>query len=141
MSYVQPPRVVVSHSAPCCSLFSPPLSSPGEASGGIFKALDAGSLLVVEGPPASPGADPSVVPLGPIYEVFGPVARPLYTVRLPVYFGPGVEVEDVEGGSASDWWEGPSSEVRSDERGVSDERSVARVLAALRRLARRFARR
>lgn len=53
------------------------------ATGSSSAPLDEGSLLVIriqgEEPPKS-----QLVPLGKVFEVFGPVSRPLYTVRLPL---------------------------------------------------------
>ena len=45
------------------------------------KALDEGSLLVLRLEGCE--TDQQVVPLGRIFEVFGPVSQPLYTIRLP----------------------------------------------------------
>jgi hypothetical protein len=50
---------------------------------GTFSApLDEGSLLVIRQTEATPGT-PNLIPLGRIFEVFGPVSQPLYTIRLP----------------------------------------------------------
>ena len=51
--------------------------------------LDEGSLLLIRGlPPSVDVSDdgnrpPNLIPLGRVFEVFGPVSRPLYTIRLP----------------------------------------------------------
>ena len=46
--------------------------------------LDEGSLLVFQMPSKeeSDAAQPKLVPIGKVFEVFGPVRRPLYTLRL-----------------------------------------------------------
>jgi rRNA processing protein Gar1 len=58
-------------------------SSPGLQQ----RALDEGSLLVIKKPDnADDDKDASTaswIPLGRIFEVFGPVSQPLYTIRLP----------------------------------------------------------
>jgi len=48
------------------------------------KPLDVGSLLVLK-KPCDDKNDPNAswIPLGRIFEVFGPVSQPLYTIRLP----------------------------------------------------------
>ncbi len=46
--------------------------------------LDEGSLLVVKNPNGDEdNAEAGWIPLGRIFEVFGPVSQPLYTIRLP----------------------------------------------------------
>lgn len=47
--------------------------------------LDEGSLLVirVENDEADDKQKSQLIPLGKVFEVFGPVSRPLYTIRLP----------------------------------------------------------
>lgn len=46
--------------------------------------LDEGSLLVIRVPSeGDEKANARLLPLGKVFEVFGPVSRPLYTVRLP----------------------------------------------------------
>jgi rRNA processing protein Gar1 len=46
--------------------------------------LDEGTLLVLRAvPDGTPSADEQLIPLGRIFEVFGPVSQPLYTIRLP----------------------------------------------------------
>jgi hypothetical protein len=53
------------------------------ATGSSADPLDEGSLLVIR----IQGEEPQksqLVPLGKVFEVFGPVSRPLYTVRLPL---------------------------------------------------------
>jgi hypothetical protein len=44
--------------------------------------VDEGSLLLMRGPTNDKNAKPSLIPLGRVFEVFGPVSRPLYTIRL-----------------------------------------------------------
>jgi rRNA processing protein Gar1 len=48
--------------------------------GASLSPLDEGSLLVLKDPSSS---NDSLIPLGNIFEVFGPVNQPLYTIRLP----------------------------------------------------------
>jgi hypothetical protein len=48
--------------------------------GASLSPLDEGSLLVLKDFSTS---NNSLIPLGNIFEVFGPVTRPLYTIRLP----------------------------------------------------------
>lgn len=54
---------------------------------GSNEPLDEGSLLVIsmegEGSTNEQLEQPSLVPVGRVFEVFGPLRRPLYTVRLP----------------------------------------------------------
>jgi hypothetical protein len=50
--------------------------------------LDEGTLLLLRSPPSEvvekeDKDDESYIPLGRIFEVFGPVSKPLYTIRLP----------------------------------------------------------
>lgn len=54
--------------------------------GSSASPLDEGNLLVLrpEQKQNSTGEIPKLIPLGRIFEVFGPVSRPLYTIRLPV---------------------------------------------------------
>jgi rRNA processing protein Gar1 len=58
-------------------------SSPGLQQ----RALDEGSLLVIKKPDNTDddkdASTASWIPLGRIFEVFGPVSQPLYTIRLP----------------------------------------------------------
>jgi rRNA processing protein Gar1 len=49
--------------------------------GASLSPLDEGSLLVLKDISAS--NNNSLIPLGNIFEVFGPVTQPLYTIRLP----------------------------------------------------------
>jgi rRNA processing protein Gar1 len=66
-------------------------SSPLDHSSSIQNShnarLDEGSLLVIRRPPSNndhtTGKKSSLIPLGRIFEVFGPVTQPLYTIRLP----------------------------------------------------------
>lgn len=53
--------------------------------GGIVAPLDEGSLLVLQlaTDPNSAQSNQTLIPLGRIFEVFGPVRKPLYTLRLP----------------------------------------------------------
>ena len=52
--------------------------------GSFSSPLDEGSLLVVRKTTAnSTDVASSLIPLGRIFEVFGPVTQPLYTIRLP----------------------------------------------------------
>ena len=46
--------------------------------------LDEGNLLVLRPEQKQNSTGPKLIPLGRIFEVFGPVSRPLYTIRLPV---------------------------------------------------------
>jgi hypothetical protein len=52
-------------------------SEPGK------EPLDEGTLLVLRSEPTEEEEKPSLFPLGKVFEVFGPIRRPLYTVRLP----------------------------------------------------------
>ena len=45
--------------------------------------LDEGSLLVIQIEADDENAKSQLVPLGKVFELFGPVSRPLYTIRLP----------------------------------------------------------
>ena len=45
--------------------------------------LDEGSLLLIRVNEGDGTANATLLPLGKVFEVFGPVSRPLYTIRLP----------------------------------------------------------
>lgn len=64
--------------------------------GSSASPLDEGNLLVLRPEPKqnSTGEIPKLIPLGRIFEVFGPVSRPLYTIRLPVPPSESKERED-----------------------------------------------
>lgn len=50
--------------------------------GNPLSPLDEGSFLVLKDTASNNNSNNSLIPLGKIFEVFGPVTRPLYTIRL-----------------------------------------------------------
>jgi rRNA processing protein Gar1 len=61
---------------------APPMNNNNDKGFEDVIPLDEGSLLLMRGPANENGATPSMIPLGRVFEVFGPVSRPLYTIRL-----------------------------------------------------------
>lgn len=76
--------------------------------------LDEGSLLVIQIEPDDENTKSQLVPLGKVFELFGPVSRPLYTIRLP-------PTKDKRPSKSQQNDKGPVVERDADEISLNDE--------------------
>lgn len=76
--------------------------------------LDEGSLLVIQIEPDDENTKSQLVPLGKVFELFGPVSRPLYTIRLP-------STKDKRPSKSQQNDKGPVVERVADEISLNDE--------------------
>ncbi|KAL3944745.1 MAG: hypothetical protein SGBAC_001164 [Bacillariaceae sp.] len=97
--------------------------------GASLNPLDEGTLLLMKGEESSSSSTNSsntfnnLIPLGRIFETFGPVTRPLYTIRLPELIDPPKPASRVEKKAPQDNNHTTSPETESPSNGNNNETS------------------